>query len=135
MKFLNAVEGQPVSKSVLDQFITVLAPFAPFMAEELWEMAGHTPSVFDAQWPTANEADLDAAIEEIDVVVQEGGKRRDTIKLAPDADDQTVRDASLARLAEMGKSIEGVDMKRVIVVRDKKTGRVKLVNVPKLDQA
>ena len=135
MKFLNAVEGQPVTKAVLDQFITVLAPFAPFMAEELWEKAGHTPSVFDAQWPTANEADLDAAIEEIDVVIQEGGKRRDTIKLAPDADDQTVRDASLARLAEMGKSIEGVDMNRVIVVRDKKSGRVKLVNVPKLDQA
>ena len=42
---------------------------------------------------------------------------------------------TLARLAEMGKSIEGVDMNRVIVVRDKKSGRVKLVNVPKLDQA
>jgi len=66
------------------------------------------------------------------VVVQEGGKRRATITLAPDADDQTVRDASLARLAEMGKPIDGVDMNRVIVVRDKKSGRVKLVNVPKL---
>jgi len=129
MKFLKVAEGQPVSKATIDRFITVLAPFAPFMAEELWEMAGSSTSVFEAPWPRANEADLKAGIEKIEVVVQEGGKRRATIILAPDADDQTVREAAKARLAEMGKPVDGLDLNRVIVVRDRKSGQIKLANI------
>ena len=132
MKFLNAAEGEAVSPATLKDFIRVLAPFAPFMAEELWERSGEAPSVFKAGWPHADEADLEAAIEEVEVVIQEGGKRRGAVNLAPDADDAAVRAAALALLKNMGKPVEGVPMERVIVVRDKKSGRVKLVNVPKL---
>jgi len=133
MKFLNAAEGQPVTKATLDDFITVLAPFAPFMAEELWERAGRRPSVFGAAWPQADEAGLTAAIEAVEVAVQEGGKRRAGVMTSPDADDEAVRDLALARLAEMGKDVSGVDRSRVIVVRDRKTGHVRLVNIPRLD--
>jgi len=132
MKFLNAVEGQPISKETLDTFIRVLAPFAPFMAEELWEKAGGAPSVFTADWPTADAAELEAAIDTVEVVIQEGGKRRGAVELSPDADDETVRTAALALLDSQGKPVAGVPLERVIVVRDKKSGRVKLVNVPKL---
>ncbi|MGX6646544.1 leucine--tRNA ligase [Maricaulaceae bacterium MS644] len=132
MKFLNAVEGQPISKETLDTFIRVLAPFAPFMAEELWEKAGGAPSVFTAHWPTADAAELEAAIDTVEVVIQEGGKRRGAVELSPDADDETVRTAALALLDSQGKPVAGVPLERVIVVRDKKSGRVKLVNVPKL---
>jgi len=65
-------------------------------------------------------------------VVQEGGKRRASIHVAPDADDALIREKSLARLAEMGKDVSSVPAERIIVVRDKKTGHVKLINVPKL---
>jgi leucyl-tRNA synthetase len=132
MKFLNAVEGEAISKATMRDFIRVLAPFAPFMAEELWEMAGAAPSVFNAGWPEADEAELDAAIETVEIVIQEGGKRRGSVHLAPDADDAAVRAAALEMLSAMGKSVEGVPENRIIVVRDKKTGRVRLVNVPKL---
>lgn len=132
MKFLNAAEGAPVSKETLEVFIRVLAPFAPFMAEELWERAGGQPSVFYADWPQADAAELEAAIDTVEVVIQEGGKRRGAVALSPDADDETVRTAALALLDGMGKPVSGVPLERVIVVRDKKSGRVKLVNVPKL---
>lgn len=132
MKFLNAVEGETLSKETLSTFLRVLAPFAPFMAEELWQQSGGAPSVFNADWPIADAAELEAAIDTVKVVIQEGGKRRGEVELAPDADDQTVRDGAMELLKGMGKTVDGVDMNRVIVVRDKKSGRVKLVNVPKL---
>lgn len=132
MKFLNAAEGEAISAATVKDFIRVLTPFAPFMAEELWEMAGENPSVFNAGWPEADEAELEAAIDAVEVIIQEGGKRRGSVTLAPDADDATVREAALAMLKEAGKPVDGVPENRVIVVRDKKTGRVKLVNVPKL---
>jgi len=132
MKFLNAVEGEAISKSTRRDFIRVLAPFAPFMAEELWERAGEAPSVFNAGWPDADEAELEAAIETVEIVIQEGGKRRGSVHLAPDADDAAVRASALEMLSGMGKPVEGVPENRIIVVRDKKTGRVRLVNVPKL---
>lgn len=132
MKFLNAAEGEPISLASLKDFIRVLAPFAPFMAEELWERAGGAPSVFQAGWPDADEAELEAAIDTVEVVIQEGGKRRGAVSLAPDADDTAVRAAAMALLEGMGKTIDGVPPERIIVVRDKKSGRVKLVNVPKL---
>lgn len=132
MKFLNAAEGEAISLATVKDFIRVLAPFAPFMAEELWERAGGAPSVFQAGWPDADEAELDAAIDTVEVVIQEGGKRRGAVALAPDADDAAVRAAAMELLQGMGKSIDGVPPERIIVVRDKKSGRVKLVNVPKL---
>jgi leucyl-tRNA synthetase len=132
MKFLNAAEGQAISASTLKDFIKVLAPFAPFMAEELWERAGGAPSVFAAGWPQADEAELEAAIDTVEVVIQEGGKRRGAVSLAPDADDAAVRAAALELLAGMGKPVDAVPAERMIVVRDKKSGRAKLVNVPTL---
>ncbi|MGP1274121.1 MAG: leucine--tRNA ligase [Caulobacterales bacterium] len=131
MKFLNAVEREPVTRSSLLSFLRVLAPFAPHMAEELWERAGETGSVFHAAWPKADADMLRAAIETIEIVVQEGGKKRGTITLEPQADDAAVRAASLAMLEAMGKDVSGIDTGRIIVVRDRKTGWVRLVNLPK----
>jgi len=131
MKFLNAVEGQPVTNDSLLTFLRVLAPFAPHMAEELWERAGQTGSVFHADWPKADADMLRAAVETIEIVVQEGGKKRGSVHLAPQASDADVRAASMTMLEETGRDVSGLDVNRIIVVRDKKTGWVRLVNVPK----
>lgn len=133
MKYLNAVENEPASKDTLSGFIRVLAPFAPFMAEELWSKAGGTGSVFHADWPKADSEALKAAVETIDIVVQEGGKRRGSLQLAPDTDDETVRAGAIGLLREIGRDVAGLDPARIIVVRDKKTGWIKLVNIPKFE--
>lgn len=133
MKYLNAVENEPASKDTLTGFIRVLAPFAPFMAEELWSKAGGTGSVFHADWPKADSEALKAAVETIEIVVQEGGKRRGNLQLAPDTDDAAVRAGAVELLKEIGRDVAGLDPARIIVVRDKKTGWIKLVNIPKFE--
>lgn len=133
MKYLNAVENEPASKDTLTGFIRVLAPFAPFMAEELWSRAGGQGSVFHADWPKADSEALKAAVETIEVVVQEGGKRRGSLQVSPDMDDATVRAAAVDLLKELGRETGGLDPARIIVVRDKKTGWIKLLNIPKFE--
>ena len=43
------------SQKVLEPLVVLIAPFAPHIAEELWEQLGHTSSVCDAKWPEFNE--------------------------------------------------------------------------------
>jgi leucyl-tRNA synthetase len=57
--------------------VQLVAPFAPHVAEELWEQLGHTTSVFDSRWPA-----FDAALateETVAIVVQVDGKVRGTV--------------------------------------------------------
>ena len=42
-------------KEILEQLVITLAPFAPHVCEELWDVLGHETSVCDAQWPVYNE--------------------------------------------------------------------------------
>lgn len=133
MKYLNAVENEPATQDTLTGFIRVLAPFAPFMAEELWSRAGDQGSVFHADWPEADSEALKAAVETVEVVVQEGGKRRGSLQVSPDTDDAAVRTAAVDLLKGLGRDTGGLDPARIIVVRDKKTGWIKLLNIPKFD--
>jgi leucyl-tRNA synthetase len=62
--------------------VQLVAPFAPHIAEELWERFGHSRSIFDCGWP---EFDPDLAADElITMAVQVDGKTRGTIQVAPD---------------------------------------------------
>jgi leucyl-tRNA synthetase len=75
-------------------FVRLLAPFAPHLAEELWEKLGEAPSVGRAEWPVADAARL--VRETVTLVVQVNGKRRDEIVVPADADEATVTSAALA---------------------------------------
>jgi leucyl-tRNA synthetase len=68
---------------------TLLGPFAPHIAEELWQVLGHEESIFTAQWPVADEQYLVKQTAEI--VVQVNGKWRANFEVAADADETTVR--------------------------------------------
>lgn len=73
-----------VDKETIETFARLLAPFAPHLAEEVWEAYGHDETVFASGWPTYDE---DAMKEnEINVAVQINGKVRATIKVAKDID-------------------------------------------------
>lgn len=76
--------------------VTLVAPFAPHLGEELWERLGHTNSVFTQPWPSYNESLLQ--VDSITVAVQISGKVRDTITLpvnATEADALQLAQASL----------------------------------------
>jgi leucyl-tRNA synthetase len=87
MEYMNVVRRgeRTAHRDEIEPLVQLVAPFAPHIAEELWEKLGHTRSVFDAGWPEYDEA---LATEElVTIAVQVGGKTRGTIS-APRGVDQ-----------------------------------------------
>jgi leucyl-tRNA synthetase len=109
-------KAEKVSADIFKNLIIMLAPFAPHLAEEIWEELGNTMSVFKESWP-----EYDAALakdENIEVVIQINGKVRDTITVSADANEEEIKSAALQ--SEKIKSlIGGQEIKKVIVARGK----------------
>jgi leucyl-tRNA synthetase len=84
MTYINVVrQGERTPhREELEPLVQLVSPFAPHLAEELWEQLGHQGSVFDAGWP-AYDPEL-AREELIDLAVQVQGKMRGTIRVRPD---------------------------------------------------
>jgi leucyl-tRNA synthetase len=93
MVFVRDV-GSPVPEEAARRFALLLSPFAPHLAEELWQRLGGTASLAREPWPEADPAWLVA--ETMTLAVQVNGKRRDEITVAADADEETIRSAALA---------------------------------------
>jgi leucyl-tRNA synthetase len=114
MIFVNeATRAERVSKSWLDAFVRILAPFAPHLAEELWQHLGHDESITWAQWPQVDEAKL--AVDTITLAVQVNGKVRGQVDLPVDVD----KDAALAaakQVDNVARHLEGKTLRREIYV-------------------
>lgn len=94
MTFLNRIfEWEKVPQSVWRRFILVLAPFAPFITEELWEMLGEKESIHKQNWPTADSNFIFA--EKVLIGVQVNGKIRGRILVTLDTDEKEALDAAL----------------------------------------
>ena len=98
---------------VMKTLIILIAPFAPHMAEELWEMAGGEGSVCDAQWPEWNEAYLVES--EVKMGVAFNGKTRFEIQFPADADNATI-EAAVRSDERTAKYVEGKQIMKVIIV-------------------
>lgn len=74
-----------IDKVTLETAVTLLAPFAPHLAEELWEQLGHNTSVFVGNpWPSYDEEAMKE--DEIEIAVQINGKVKGKITIPADAD-------------------------------------------------
>ncbi|MFL5614761.1 MAG: leucine--tRNA ligase [Gemmatimonadaceae bacterium] len=93
MNVLRAKERTPHEKEVRP-LVQLVAPFAPHIAEELWERFGGTTSVFDAGWPVY-DASL-AAEDLVTIAVQVNGKLRGTIQVAQGTGQEAAMQAALA---------------------------------------
>jgi leucyl-tRNA synthetase len=101
------------SRTVLEQLVELLAPFAPHICEELWETLGHTTTVCDAPWPEVNEEYLKQDTETISISFN--GKTRFTMDFAPDtAKDDIV--AAVMASENTAKYIDGKQIVKTIVV-------------------
>lgn len=78
-----------IVKTNFETFITLLSPFAPHLAEEIWENLGNNTSIFLEDWPTANPEFL--KIDEVRIAIQINGKKRAIITFGPDATEEEVR--------------------------------------------
>lgn len=113
MIFLNHAEKiRKASRTQWDGFIKLLAPFAPFLAEELWYDVGHKKSsVHNAQWPSYDAARLEDAT--ITIAVQINGKTRGQASVAPGSDSVTQEAAATKAVQDR---LHGKKILRTIVV-------------------
>jgi leucyl-tRNA synthetase len=117
MIFINHLSKQEIRpKSVVEKFILVLAPFAPHIAEELWERLGHTDTLTYEAWP---EYDKELIKEkEIELVVQVNGKIKDRIVVSTDVDEEQIKQKALA-CEKVKKALDGKEPKKIIVIKSR----------------
>ena len=111
-KFIELAKKQGgIDKKTLEIMVTLLAPFAPHVAEELWEVLGHDTSVFENnRWP---EYDEDAMKDnEVEIAVQLNGKTKTVITIAADA---AKDDVLAAGKAALGDKLTGSIIKEIYV--------------------
>ena len=109
-------EGEPLHRDALAQFILILAPFAPHLAEEIWRSLGHTQSLAHELWPAADEAMLLDATWPL--VVQVMGKRRAELPIPQGASEEDITARVLAD-ADVQRHLAGKAPRRVIYVPGK----------------
>ena len=100
-------------KAILQDFVVLIAPFAPFTAEELWHKLGNEGTVMDATYPELKEEYLKEDSFTYPVAIN--GKMRDKIDLAADTSKEDAEKAALA-LPKIQKYTEGKTVRKVIVV-------------------
>jgi leucyl-tRNA synthetase len=106
----------PLLADIQRTLALLLAPFAPYLAHELWEMLGEKGSLLRASWPKHDP--LLAKEEEIELPVQVNGKLRSRIVVPADASDEVVRERALSD-EKIGSTIAGKQIVKVIVVPGK----------------
>ncbi|MDH3734305.1 MAG: leucine--tRNA ligase [Gemmatimonadota bacterium] len=119
MDYLNVIraDGRTASIDEVRPLVTLMAPVAPHLAEELWERLGGEPSIFQhGGWPEYDESIL--VVDELDLPVQVNGKLRATIRVARGAGEDTVKELALAE-ANVQRHLDDVEIRKVIHVPDR----------------
>ncbi len=117
MIFVNdAYKTESLPRQAMADFVQMLSPLAPHIAEELWSKLGHSESVSYAPWPTFDEAwTVD---QEVEIVVQVNGKIIDRISIAADTDEAQME--TIAKESDKtAEAIAGKTIRKVIVVKGK----------------
>ncbi|MEN6310910.1 MAG: class I tRNA ligase family protein, partial [Acidobacteriota bacterium] len=108
--------GRDALRRAIETIVAMLSPFAPHMAEELWERTGHRGLLMLSAWP-AYDADL-AREETVAIVVQVNGKLRDKFEAEPGLAEAELRARALA-LPKIQAALGGRPARKVICVKDK----------------
>ena len=93
--------GDPAVREAAETLAVLLSLFAPYTAEECWEMLGHQPSVALAGWPVADPALLVQDL--VTCVVQVDGKVRDRLEVPPAIGEDELRELALAAPVSAGR--------------------------------
>ena len=109
---LQSLKG-PVPREPIHKLTLMLAPFAPHLAEELWEMLGHSETLTYEPFPDYDEALCEES--SVTMGVQVNGKVRGEINLPKDATEEVARELALAN-AKVANFIDGKEIKKFIYV-------------------
>jgi leucyl-tRNA synthetase len=106
-------DGRWALREALETLVLLMNPMVPHLAEECWQVLGHTTLVVRTAWPKADPALTRQ--DTVTIAIQVNGKRRDEIDMPKDADPKAVEAAVLAR-DTVAKAIDGCQVKKVIIV-------------------
>jgi len=116
MEFVNfAAKENSLSKSVFETFLKLLAPYAPFITEELWSKLGNNESIHLQSWPVVDESKF--LNEDVNLAVQFNGKSRGLVSVSADANEEDIMNLVKAD-DKLAKYITG-EPKKVIYVKGK----------------
>ena len=103
-------------KEVMEKLVLMLAPFAPHLAEELWEKTAHNFSIFDHKWP---ELDISALKEnQVNYVIQINGKLRDKFEVPRKMSQKEIEQEAL-KFGKIPKYIEDKQVQKIIFIPNK----------------
>jgi leucyl-tRNA synthetase len=111
VNFCTPLERRP--RAILEPFVMILSPFAPHLAEELWEILGRPAPVSLAAWPAADEKWLRDDTVEIPVQIQ--GKLRGRVVVPADADADAMKAAAAAD-PKIAEQLSGKEIVKVVAV-------------------
>ena len=97
-------------------FVLLLSPFAPHIAEELWQLLGHEKTLAYEPWPEADPALVKDDM--VEVPVQVNGKLRSRVTVPADAD-SPVTEAAARNDAKIAETLEGKSIVKVVVIPGK----------------
>ena len=122
MEFINAIAKYTQEKEMnltflketCEDYIKLLAPFAPHFAEEQWSLLGNTESVFNQEWPKFDTASL--VKDEVEIAIQINGKIKNKIMIASGLDEESIKAAALED-EKIKEATEGKNIVKVIVIK------------------
>ena len=119
MECLNTIRagGRTAKRAEIEPLVPMVAPFAPHLAEELWQRFGNDGSIFDGKsWPTHDEAKTVESV--VEIAIQVNGKLRGQISVARDMSEEDV--VAAARSDEnVARHLGGGEERRVIYVKER----------------
>jgi len=106
-----AKKASGIDAETMDSIAVLLAPFAPHLAEELWQMIGNKDTIFAASWPTYDESQIKS--DTLEIAMQVNGRLRGQINVSATANKDEV--LAMAK-AELAKWIDGAEIVKEIYV-------------------
>lgn len=117
MSLLNQFAEHGCNRAELKTFLQLVSPFAPHIAEELWEMHGYEGVCSLSQWPAYDEEKCkDSTVE---MAIQINGKLRGTMAVPADSDDASVQQAAMEHEKVQKALADGGTLVKTIVVKNK----------------
>jgi leucyl-tRNA synthetase len=117
MTLVNQFYAEKPSRGDIKALLTLLSPFAPHIAEELWEIQGFGGGMACQQkWPDYDESKT--VDDEVEIAVQVNGKVRSAVTVPADSGDKAVLDAACAD-ERVAKFMDGMEIVKTIVVKNK----------------
>ncbi|MEJ2108970.1 MAG: leucine--tRNA ligase [Acidobacteriota bacterium] len=117
MEFVNYFTAREVRpQACMDAFVLMLAPMAPHIAEELWQVLGHPETVAYAPWPELDPSYVEEST--IEIPVQINGKVRGRVTVSTDAGKDEMEKAAVAD-PNVEKHLEGQTVRKIIVIPKK----------------